>query len=424
EKGASIEEYNPLFKNRFSAAFNPAQRPTFESLRVYTRFAFLLVLLFYSLNGEATAPKQVIEEILSYADIKIDGERPFDIKVHDSRFYERVLKDRSLGLGESYMEGWWSVESLDECMHKIIGAKLSRRVKPTWAMIWNVIKAKFLNLQTKGTRSTRVIDVHYELGNDLYELMLGSTMAYTCGYWKEAKTLDEAQIAKFDLIAKKLHLKKGMRVLELGCGWGGFAKYIAENYGVEVVAVNLSAKQVEYARKLCTGLPVKVQQCDYREAVGIYDRVVSIGLLEHVGKKNYRNFMELVSHRLKEDGLALIHTIGRNTSSIVADAWISRYIFPHGHLPSIQQIGKSIEKLFVMEDWHNFSASYDQTLMAWFHNFDQNWEKIKYNYPEPFYNMWKYYLLSCAAAFRSRDIQLWQFVLSKNGVLGGYDSIR
>lgn len=385
----------------------------------------ILISLFLIISSIATAesPKQIVEGILAHADVMINGNRPSDIQVYDERFYERVLKDRSIGLGESYMEGWWDAKALDECMYKIIHADLKKKVRPTWSMFWQYIKAKIFNMQNKKLSST-VIDEHYELGDDLYEPMLGPTMAYTCAYWNHAQNLDEAQLAKFDLIAKKLQLKKGMKVLELGCGWGGFAKYISEHYGVEVVAVNLSSKQVSYAQKICKGLPIEVLNMDYRDAKGIYDRIVSIGLMEHVGKKNYRTFMKLIHRCLKDDGLALVHTIGRNSTSIITDPWINRYIFPHGHLPSIQQIGKSIEKLFVMEDWHNFGANYDKTLMAWFENFDKNWGKIKASYPDPFYKMWKYYLLSCAGAFRARDIQLWQFVLSKKGMPGGYDSIR
>ena len=385
---------------------------------------FILSLVGFSLKCETQPPRQTVEEILAYADVKINGDRPFDIQVFDERFYERVLKDHSLGLGESYMEGWWDSKALDECVAKILKAKLAKRVKPTWGMIWNVFKAKVLNMQKRGERASKVIDEHYELGNDLYENMLGKTMAYTCGYWNNAKTLDEAQEAKFDLIAKKAGLKKGMRVLDLGCGWGGFAKHIAERYGVEVVAVNLSKVQAEYARKICSGLPVEVRIQDYRDAEGLYDRIISIGLMEHVGNKNYREFMELIHRCLNDDGLALVHTIGRNSSAVTTEPWISRYIFPHGHLPSIVQIGEAMEGLFVMEDWHNFSASYDATLMAWFANFEKNWEKIRSSYPDPFFKMWKYYLLSCAGAFRARDIQLWQVVLSKKGVSGGYDSVR
>lgn len=385
---------------------------------------FLLLSLFFcsSLKGESGA-KQVVMETLALADVKINGDRPSDIQVLDERFYERVLKDGSLGFGESYMEGWWDSSALDESIAKILRARLDKKVKVTWTMAWNYIKAKFLNMQSK-SRSSTVVDQHYELGDELYEYMLGPTLAYTCAYWKQVESLDEAQEAKFDLIAQKIGLKPGMRVLDLGCGWGGFARHIAQKYGVEVVAVNLSKGQCDYAKKICTGLPVEVFARDYREAEGTFDRVVSIGLMEHVGCKNYRNYMELISRCLKDDGLALVHTIGRDTTAITTESWINKYIFPHGHLPSIKQIGTAIEGIFVMEDWHNMSANYDKTLMAWFHNFNANWDKIKANYPDPFYRMWKYYLLSCAGGFRARNIQLWQIVLSKKGVLGGYESIR
>jgi cyclopropane-fatty-acyl-phospholipid synthase len=387
-----------------------------------TKFFLLLSLTSFSMRGEST-PKQVIEEVLALADIKINGDRPSDIRVYDERFYDRVLKDGSLGFGESYMEGWWDTAALDDCMCKILKADLSSKVKPTWGMLWSCVKAKFFNMQAKDL-SKIVVQEHYELGDDLYELMLGDTLAYTCAYWKNTTTLDEAQTAKFDLIAKKAQLKPGMRVLDLGCGWGGFSRHIAKNYGVTVVAVNLSAKQCAYAKKICEGLPVVVLNQDYRDTVGTFDRIISIGLMEHVGHKNYRGFMELINRSLTADGLALVHTIGRDTTAVTADPWIHKYIFPHGHLPSITQFGQAIEGLFVMEDWHNFSSNYDHTLVAWYKNFEKSWDKVKSAYPDRFFKMWKYYLLGCAGAFRARDIQLWQVVLSKGGVPGGYESIR
>ncbi len=387
------------------------------------KFALYLFLITFAIKGEST-PKQVVEELLAYADIKINGDRPSDIQVLDDRFYSRIIKDGALGFGESYMEGWWDSAALDDCIFKILHADLENKVKPTWKMRWNYVKAKLFNMQEKGSRSAKVIEQHYELGDDLYEYMLGDTLAYTCAYWKNCSTLDEAQKAKFDLIAKKVDLKEGMRVLDLGCGWGGFAKHIAENYGVEVVAVNLSEKQCDYAKKICKGLPVDVRNHDYREVEGTFDRIISIGLMEHVGVKNYRGFMELLNKCLKDDGLALVHTIGRDTTGITSNPWISKYIFPNGHLPSIAQFGQAIEGLFVMEDWHNMSINYDTTLVAWFNNFEKNWGKLQAEYPDPFYKMWKFYLLSCAGGFRARTIQLWQVVLSKKGVLGGYESIR
>jgi cyclopropane-fatty-acyl-phospholipid synthase len=321
------------------------------------------------------------------------------------------------------MQGWWDCEQLDECIYRMLRADLKKKITWSWDTIWNVIKAKFFNLQSKAG-SLKVIHQHYQLGNDLFQNMLDPTMAYSCGYWKRAETLAEAQVAKYDLIAQKLGLQKGMRVLDIGCGWGGFVHHIASKYGVEAVGITLSENQAEHARAVNRGLPVEIRVQDYRDVHEQFDRVVEIGMFEHVGVKNYRQFMEVAHRCLKADGMLMLHTIGANETSDAGDPWLERYIFPHSHLPSIAQIGKEIEGLFIMEDWHNFSADYDKTLMAWAKNFDANWEKIKEHYPDPFYRMWKYYLLSCAGLFRARSAQLWQVVLSKGGVEGGYQSIR
>ncbi len=361
------------------------------------------------------------EQLLAAADVKIGGDRPWDIQVHDERFYMRVLKDGSLGLGESYMDGWWDCAAIDQFIYRVLRARLD--VKPSWRLKLAVLKSKLFNEQDK-KGSMAVIDQHYELGNDLYQNMLDNLMTYSCGYWKECDNLDEAQKAKYDLIARKLQLEKGMRVLDIGCGWGGFAKFIAENYGVSVVGITLSEKQASFGREATKGLPVKIRVQDYRDLNETFDRIVEIGMFEHVGPKNYRPFMDMCYRCLKDNGLVMLHTIGSNKTSARGEDWLLRYIFPYGKLPSISEIGRSIEGLFVMEDWHNFGVDYDKTLRAWFANFDRNWPKIKDRYPDPFYRMWKYYLLSLAGSFRAREIQLWQVVLSKDGLPGGYESVR
>jgi len=372
---------------------------------------------------QSSKSEQIVSEILGMADIQVNGNRLWDIQVHNTDFYDRLLKDQSLGLGETYMEGLWDCKAIDAFMFRILRADLEKTVAPTWMMRWEVLKAKFLNRQTK-SRSLNVIEQHYQLGNDLFENMLDESMAYSCGYWAKAANLNQAQAGKYDLIARKLGFKKGMRVLDIGCGWGGFAKYIAQNYGVEVVAITLSENQAAFAKQLCKGMPVEVRVQDYRDVEEVFDRVVEIGMFEHVGQKNYRTFMEIANRCLNDDGMLMLHTIGRNTSALTTDPWIEKYIFPGGHLPSIAQVGSAIEGLFVMEDWHNFSADYDKTLMAWHQNFTKNWDKVKDSYSPTFYRMWTFYLLSCAGAFRARDIQLWQVVLSKKGVLGGYQTVR
>ena len=386
-------------------------------------FAHLLAFVLLA-SHDASSTQETVKAITAIADVEIDGNRSWDIQVHNDQFYSRILRDGSLGLGESYMESWWDCPKIDEFMFHLLRADIEHNLKTTWTMRWDFIKARFFNRQTK-SRSMQVIDRHYQLGNDLFEQMLDSTMAYSCGYWKDAKTLEEAQIAKYDLIAQKLHMRPGMSVLDIGCGWGGFAKYIAQNYGVNVLGITLSENQASRAREICQNLPVEIRVQDYRDVEGTFDRIVEIGMFEHVGVKNYRTFMQIIHRLLSDEGLFMLHTIGNSHSSTDGtDPWIDRYIFPNGHLPTIRQIADSIDNLFVMEDWHNFSADYDKTLMAWAANIDRNWDKISSAYPDPFYRMWKYYLLSCAGAFRARNIQLWQVVLSKNGVLDGYHSIR
>jgi cyclopropane-fatty-acyl-phospholipid synthase len=363
---------------------------------------------------EMSQSKKTIKELFSLAGISVDGDNPFDIQVHDEKFYKRVLKETALGLGESYMDGWWDCLALDQCFDRILRARLNEKVKGDWKISWHFLRPKLFNLQ-KLSRAFRVGQRHYDIGNDLYKAMLDKRMLYTCGYWKDADDLDKAQEDKLDLVCRKISLEPGMKVLELGCGWGSFAKYAAENYGVDVTAVTVSERQVELGCELCKGLPVKIMLEDYRNVSGKYDRVVSIGIMEHVGYKNYRAYMEVTDRCLDDDGIAFFHTIGGNVSTTITNAWTDKYIFPNGMIPSIAQLGKAMEGLFVMEDWHNFGPDYDKTLMAWHANFEAAWPNLKEKYGERFYRMWHYYLLSSAGSFRSRLNQLWQVVMTKPG---------
>ena len=358
--------------------------------------------------------KQILSDLLSEAGISINGKMPYDIQVLDDRFYRRTLSETELGLGESYMDGWWDCDALDEFINRILKAKLDKKVKGNWKTSLYVLKTKIFNRQ-KRSQASQVGEQHYDLGNDLYQAMLDTRLNYTSAYWKNADNLDQAQEAKLDLVCKKINLKAGMTVLELGCGWGSFAKYAAEKYGAKVVGVNISKQQVKLGRELCKGLPVELRLQDYREVDGTYDAVISIGILEHVGYKNYRTYMEVVNRCLKDDGIAFIHTIGSNRSTTHTNRWTDKYIFPNGMLPSISQISRAMEGLFVMEDWHNFGPDYDRTLMAWYQNFHNAWSKLKNKYGDRFYRMWRFYLLSSAGGFRSRLQQLWQIVMTKTG---------
>ena len=368
--------------------------------------------------------KRVVEKLLNMAGIKINGSHPWDIQINNERFYKRVITEVELGMGESYMEGWWDAEKVDELICKIIRAELQNKIKHNFKIAVQLAGFNLINMQSK-RRAFIIGKKHYDLGNDLFQYMLDSRMNYSCGYWKDAKSLDEAQENKLDLICKKIYLKPGMRILDIGCGWGAFGKYAAEKNDVEVTGITVSKEQAALGRELSKGLPVKIKLQDYREVNEQFDRIVSVGMFEHVGYKNYPEFFRIAEKNLREDGLFLLHTIGEVRSVKDSDAWTHKYIFPNAMLPSISQIGKAIEGLFVMEDWHNIGADYDKTLMAWYQNFKNNWDKLKKKYDEGFYRMWKYFLLSSAGAFRARNKnQLWQIVLSKNGVSGGYNSIR
>ncbi len=366
--------------------------------------------------------RQKVIALLGSADVEIGGRRPWDIEVHDERFFSRVLAEGSLGAGEAYIDGWWDVEKLDELFVRLLRIRLDRKLRNP-AMIGQIILSWIGNLQSR-RRSRRVASQHYDLSNRLYEAMLGPTMQYTCAYYGSdgsLETLDQAQGAKLKLIARKLHLKPGMRVLELGGGFGELARFLATEYECEVVSYNISARQVEYARRLCEGLPVEIRHQDYRDAAseaGSCDRVVSIGLMEHVGPKNYRGFFEIVTACLKAEGLALVHTIGGNRSRTSTDRWISKYIFPGGVIPSEAQLTRAKEGLLVLEDWHNFGPDYDRTLMAWEANFVAAWPQLEKSegLDQRFYRMWRYYLLSCAGAFRARGLNLWQLVLSRGDI--------
>lgn len=362
------------------------------------------------------------QKLLDVADVRINGHRPFDIQIHDSRLYARVFAHGSLGLGEGYMDGWWDVEALDQSLYRIIKGGLEDRV--AWHQkVGRWMLGLMVNLQA-GKRAYRIGERHYDLGDTLFEHMLDKNMMYSCGYWKNAADLDAAQEAKLDLCCRKLGLDRGMRLLDIGCGWGGMARYAAERYGVEVVGLTVSQRQAEYARQICKDLPVEILLQDYREHDGHYDRIVSIGMFEHVGHRNYRTYMNVVRKLLNRDGLMLLHTIGRNISLTRTDPWIEKYIFPNSMVPSPRQITKALEGVLVVEDWHNFGPDYDRTLMAWLRNFEQAWPELSTIYDERFYRMWRFYLCAAAAVFRARDNHLYQIVLSPNGVSGGYRSIR
>lgn len=366
----------------------------------------------------SAGPKAYFTQIARQAGIEVGGSRPFDVTVHDDRMWGRALSYGTLGFGEAYMDGWFDVEALDQFIYKLLEFDIYAHLKPDLGLATSYLRGRLFNLQRR--RITEVGEKHYDIGNDLYEAMLDKRMIYSCGYWKDATDLDAAQEAKLDLICRKVGLQPGMRVLDIGSGWGGFLKFAAERYGIEGIGVTISREQAAYAEAHKGTLPIETRLMDYMALEGTFDRVISIGMFEHVGYKNYRAYFEKARSLLAPDGLFLLHTIGNNQTTTHGDPWTEKYIFPNGLLPSVRQIATATEGLFVMEDWHNFGADYDRTLMAWWARFDAAWPQLRDKYGDRFWRMWRFYLHVFAAMFRARNIQLWQVVLSPEGMRGGY----
>ncbi|WP_163575967.1 cyclopropane fatty acyl phospholipid synthase [Halomonas faecis] len=365
---------------------------------------------------------RVLDTLLDGSGVALNGNHPWDPQIYHPDFCARVLRQGTLGLGEAYMDGWWQCERIDEMACRLLNHGLGERAKTPADRLMYRLQAGFINLQSKA-RAYIVGERHYDLGNDLFERMLDPTMCYSCGYWKAADTLHQAQLAKLELACRKLELAPGMRVLDIGCGWGSFAEHAARYHGVEVTGITISREQARLARERCEGLPVDIRLQDYRDLAGHFDRIVSIGMFEHVGHRNYPTYFDTVAHLLAHDGLFLLHSIGSNRSDVGADPWVDRYIFPNGQLPSIRQIAEASEGHLIMEDWQNFGADYDTTLMAWLTNFDAHWHEIADRYSERTQRMFRYYLSVCAGAFRARELQLWQVLFSR-GRPGRYDAPR
>jgi cyclopropane-fatty-acyl-phospholipid synthase len=372
-----------------------------------------------------TAPPSVLRELADQAGVRFNGNAPWDIQVHSAEVYSRILAQGSLGFGEGYMDGLWDSHALDELFDRLLSADVDEKLGG-WArlrLLGEILRQRLFNLQSEG-RAFQVGERHYDTGNDVFQAMLDPTMSYSCAYWQGADTLEQAQISKLDMICRKLELKPGQTLLEIGCGWGGLARHAAEHYGVEVLGITVSREQQQLARERCAGLPIRIELMDYRKLRGQFDKVVSVGMFEHVGPKNYPVYLDAVGRLMSDDGLFLLHTIGIFKTIPNVDPWIDRYIFPNGKLPSAEELASALNGRFLVEDWHNFGQDYDRTLMEWWKRFDTAWPTLEGRYGQRFYRMWKYYLLSCAGFFRSRQGQLWQLVLSKRTRRLQYRSVR
>jgi cyclopropane-fatty-acyl-phospholipid synthase len=371
------------------------------------------------------APPPAIARLLDAAGVQVGGPRAWDIQVHHPRLYGRVLAQGSLGLGEAYMDGDWDCLALDEFFDRVMRVDIDKQVVglARLRLAAEALRHRFFNLQSP-PRAFEVGEKHYDVGNDVFERMLDSRMIYSCAYWEHASDLEQAQADKLELICRKLDLRPGMTLLDVGCGWGGLARYAAEHHGATVVGVTVSKEQLALAQERSRGLPVTFRLQDYRDVQGSFDRIVSVGMFEHVGPKNYGVYFAHLMRLLASDGVFLMHTIGSNVTTASTDPWIDRYIFPNGKIPSVREIAEALEGYFIVEDWHNFGPDYDRTLMAWWRNFERAWPELRGRYGARFHRMWKYYLHSCAGYFRSRQGQLWQVVLTRRERRPTYRSVR
>jgi cyclopropane-fatty-acyl-phospholipid synthase len=348
------------------------------------------------------------------------------LNVSDDSVWYDIITKANLGIAEGYMHGKIDVDPLPLFLSLLNDTSIGTRRKEKFDVLGMVIGAIeaptqmmgwLFNLQTKEL-SSRVTKQHYDAGNDLYEVMLGPSMSYTCAYWKDAENLDQAQEAKFNLIMRKLELQPGMKVADLGMGWGTAAAYMHKHGKVNVTGVSLSEKQVEWAQNNLVKDGLRFIWSDYREhcedpdIVGTYDRIYSIGMFEHIGPKNYEPFFKCIKALLKPDGLAVVHTIGEPDFVAASDQFLEKYIFPGAVIPTLPMATKAFEHHFILEDFQNFGHDYSKTLAAWHVNSLKFFRENPNAYSPEFQRMWEYYLKMCEALFELRINQLWHFVLS------------
>jgi cyclopropane-fatty-acyl-phospholipid synthase len=366
--------------------------------------------------------RALLAKLLDGTDVRIGGDRPWDILVNDDRFYRRALRG-SLGIGEAYMDGDWDCPALGELFHRVLSAGRLHSPLLRTARALKVLQSRLTNLQTR-TRSLAVAEEHYDLDHRMYALFLGPWNQYTCCFFDGTDDLERAELIKLEMLCDKLEIASGDQVLDIGCGWGGFARYAASTRGCHVTGITLSGEQLRYATEYTRGLPVTIRKLDYRDlpdsGLGPFDKISVIGMIEHVGYKNYRRLMDVVHRMLKPDGLFLLHTIGNSEKTAVVDPWIEKYIFRNSMAPAMSQLAQAAQDFFVIEDWENYGHHYVPTLQAWYDRFNANWDKIKAlaaarPFDERFRRMWNFYLMSSKAAFQADLLHLWQLVMTRRG---------
>lgn len=359
-----------------------------------------------------------LRELFAKAGVTIGGREPWDLQVRESRAFDRVMRDGSIGFGEAFMEGWLDCPRVDQLADRVYRHDLAEQIDAKTA-VFEAFKARVNPFGTR-KRSFEIGERHYDTGNDLFEVMLDPYMIYSCGYWERAQTLEDAQRDKLELICRKLELQPGMRLLDIGCGWGGLARYAAEHFGVSVVGISVSKEQVELARRLAAGLPIEFRLVDYREVDETFDRVVSVGMFEHVGRRHYREFFDVCGRCLAPGGLFLLHTVGYLKEEPI-NPWYDKYVMPGVEFPTVANIVDHLGPNLALENFQTWEGShYDRTLMAWFDRFDAGFDRLKHRYDDRFYRMWKLYLQGCAGGFRAGQMRVWQLVFSRGDLPSGY----
>ena len=363
----------------------------------------------------ATGPERTVRTALQQAGVCVGGGNPWDPVVHDPGFYARVARDGMLGLGDAYVDGWWDCADLPELFSRAIRGGLWERASRARPALVKRVKDAVLNRQSPG-RAVRNVAAHYVRRNDLVLGMLDPWRAYSCAFFRDpadpAEGLDAAQERKLGLVCDKLGLAPGHRFADVGCGWGSLLGFAAERRGVRGVGLTPAGTQAAYVRERY-GLTVREQ--DYRQMTGTYDRVASVGMFEHVGRKNYRAYMEVVARCLAADGLFLLHCFGRPAAGVPPlDPWLDRHVFPGGCLPTLDQVHAAADGVLEAVHQDEWGRHYDPTLLAWAGNFEREAERTGLKQRDgPTYRMWRYYLYTCAGAFRSGDVALWQVVFRK-----------
>jgi cyclopropane-fatty-acyl-phospholipid synthase len=356
--------------------------------------------------------RPLVAAVLRTAGIHLGGDQPWDVQVTDPRFYSSVLLRGSLGFGESYMRGWWHVEDLEEVAYRLSRAGLHWVARALPPHLVALAAASFSNRQTR-TDSVNLVDRHYNLGNDLFRGFLGRSMVYSCAYFDDTESLDRAQELKLDLICRRLGLKAGERLLDIGGGWGEFARHAALHYGCHVTSINIADEQIRHARERCAGLPVEIVKCDYRDLRGSFDKVAVIAMLTHVGHSNYRRFMTIVHDCLATGGRVLVETLGSRISKVNCEPWTNRYIFPGGVVPSLRQIDRAADGLLARTEVTEFGHHYVPTLRSWNANLHASWPQLAGRYPETTRLMLGYFFLTVAGAFRAGHLKYWHVQLQK-----------